>query len=86
MQKSPQEILETCVKAADARDINAARAACARIAERTKYVDTGNGGRIATVADRAEEALFDLLNYASSFGCCREADRAIAEYGNSVND
>lgn len=80
MQKSPEEGLTTCVTAIDAGVINAARAACERIVGYCKYLDTNNAGRICTVADRAEGALFDLLNYASSFGDCNEAGRAIEEY------
>lgn len=86
MQKSPEEMLTTCVKAIDARDINAARAACQRILEYCKYLDSNSAGRITTVADIAEEALFDLLNYAAAYGNCKEADRALVEYRDSVND
>lgn len=80
MQKSPEEMLASCVKAVDARDINAARAACERTVEYVEYLDSGSAGRIYAAAVRAGEALFELLNYASTYGGCREADRAIVEY------
>ena len=77
MPRTNDEILAGCVSAADAEAIVAARAACDRIAERVRYVETNSAGRIWVVADHAEEALFELLNYAASHGYCAEAARAM---------
>lgn len=83
MQKLPSEVLASCVKASDAEAINLARKACTAVLEEVKYLETANAGRIAAMADVAERALFELLNCASSFGCCAEADRALKEYRDS---
>lgn len=80
MPKSPSEILAGCVTAADAAALTEARRACGRIAERVKYVETGNAGRIVAAVNFAEEAVFEALNYANSYGYCNEAARAIEEY------
>ena len=85
MEKSPADVLASCIQAVDAEAIIAARAACGRIAERVRYIETNSGGRICTVANHAEESLFDLLHYAANYGYCNEARNAIY-VGLSSND
>ena len=80
MADSLKEVLAGCVTNSEAAMINVTRGKCERIVARLRPVDLQEAGRIIVAAERAEEALFDLLVSAHAYGHCAVAEGAIDTY------